>query len=86
MSNASDFVIENGVLKKYVGPGGDVLIPEGVKSLGNYVFSACKSLRSIAIPDGVTGIGKHAFSGCKSLRSIVIPDGVTDIGDYAFMD
>ena len=29
MSSASDFVIENGVLKKYVGPGGDVVIPEG---------------------------------------------------------
>jgi hypothetical protein len=29
MSNASDFVIENGVLKNYVGPGGDVVIPEG---------------------------------------------------------
>ena len=29
MSNASDFIIENGVLKKYVGPGGDVVIPEG---------------------------------------------------------
>lgn len=30
MSNASDFIIENGVLIKYVGPGGDVVIPEGV--------------------------------------------------------
>ena len=24
MSNASDFIIENGVLKKYVGPGGEL--------------------------------------------------------------
>ena len=30
MSNASDFVIENGVLKRYVGRGGDVVIPDGV--------------------------------------------------------
>ena len=29
MSNASDFIIENGVLKKYTGVGGDVVIPEG---------------------------------------------------------
>jgi hypothetical protein len=27
MSNASDFIVENGVLTKYVGPGGDVVIP-----------------------------------------------------------
>ena len=38
MSNINDFVIENGVLKKYVGPGGDVIIPEGVTSIGNGVF------------------------------------------------
>ena len=30
MSNANDFVIEQGVLTKYIGPGGDVVIPEGV--------------------------------------------------------
>ena len=28
MSNINDFVIENGVLKKYQGQGGDVAIPE----------------------------------------------------------
>ena len=38
MSNASDFIIENGVLKKYVGPGGDVVIPEGVSSVGKKAF------------------------------------------------
>ena len=30
MENMQDFVIENGVLEKYKGPGGDVTIPEGV--------------------------------------------------------
>ena len=25
VSNAGDFIIDNGVLKKYVGPGGDVV-------------------------------------------------------------
>ena len=30
MSNASDFVIENGGLKEYRGPGGDIVIPEEV--------------------------------------------------------
>ena len=27
MSNPSDFVIKNGVLEEYKGPGGDVVIP-----------------------------------------------------------
>lgn len=30
----SDFQIENGVLVKYTGNGGDVVIPEGVTSIG----------------------------------------------------
>ena len=39
MSNANDFVIENGVLKKYVGPGGDVVVPKGVTVIGEEAFS-----------------------------------------------
>ena len=41
MSNASDFVIENGVLKKYQGPEGDVIIPDGVTSIGKNAFAIC---------------------------------------------
>ena len=38
MSNPSDFLIENGVLKQYKGPGGDVVIPEGVTSIGVFLI------------------------------------------------
>ena len=37
----------------------DVVVPEGVVRLGDYVFARCTSLRSIAIPDSVTDIGKE---------------------------
>ena len=84
MSNPSDFVIENGVLKKYVGPGGDVVIPDGVTSIGDWAFDDCKSLASVTIPDSVTSIGDWAFSGCSRLKSVTIPDSVTSIGDMAF--
>ena len=84
MSNASDFVIKNGVLTEYVGPGGDVTVPEGVTSIGNGVFSYCSSLTGITIPDGVTSIGYGAFEWCHSLTSIVIPDSVTSISGSTF--
>ncbi len=86
MSNLSDFVIENGVLKKYVGPGGDVVIPEGVTSIGDRAFYWCSGLTSVTIPDSVTSIGDSAFSGCRSMRSVTLPDSVTSIGDSAFYD
>ena len=84
MSNPGDFVIENGVLKKYVGPGGDVVVPEGVTSIGNSAFQWCSSLVSIALPEGVTSIGEEAFRGCKGLADhsgFVIAKGI--LFDYA---
>ena len=84
MSNINDFVIENGVLKKYQGQGGDVVIPEGVTSIGDSAFAGCSSLTSIVIPEGVTYIGREAFRYCSSLTSVVIQEGVTSIGDSTF--
>ncbi len=43
MSNPGDFIIENGVLKKYTGPDGDVVIPEGVVEIGKDAFREGKT-------------------------------------------
>ncbi len=79
-----EWKIENGVLMRYRGNGGDVVIPKGVTSIGDYAFLGCKKLTSIYIPEGVTSIGDSAFRGCEKLTSVNIPEGVTSIGDYAF--
>lgn len=81
----SDFQIdENGVLTKYLGSGGDVVIPDGVSAIGVSAFRGCSSLESVTIPDSVKDIGDFAFKGCSSLGSVTIPDSVTAIGDQAF--
>ncbi len=84
VSEDSDFEIENGVLKKYNGSGGDVVIPAGVTVIGDEAFKDCRSLISVTLPDSVTKIGCEAFQGCQSLISVTVPDSVTEIGVTAF--
>lgn len=67
MSDSKDFVIEKGILKKYVGSGGDVVIPDGVKTVGDGAFFFCSNLTHVTIPDKVMSIGQMAFSGCQKL-------------------
>lgn len=43
MSKPEDFVIEIGVLKKYVGTDTEVVIPDGVTSIGDDAFNYCKN-------------------------------------------
>lgn len=91
----SDFVIQNGVLIKYIGPGsqhneentmdhpgGDIIIPDGVTEIGERAFFACTA-SSITIPDGVTVIGDSAFV-YSNVPVINIPNSVTSIGEAAF--
>ena len=62
----------------------DLVIPEGVTSIGNYAFSDYDGLVSVSIPDSVTTIGEQAFYNCRNLAAMIIGDGVTSIGYRAF--
>ena len=61
-----------------------LVIPDGVRRIGERAFFKCSSLMSISIPNSVTSIGNGAFWGCDSLTSVIIPDSVTSIGNFAF--
>ena len=62
----------------------ELIIPDGVTSIGNNAFWRFTSLTSVTIPDGVTSIGQWAFYNCTGLTSVTIGNGVTSIGDWAF--
>ncbi|WP_206173260.1 leucine-rich repeat protein [Treponema ruminis] len=62
-----------------------LVVPDSVKSIGEYAFSGCSGLTSVEIPDSVKSIGEYAFSGCSGLTSVEIPGSVTSIGGRAFL-
>ena len=63
----------------------NLVIPEGVTSIGDYAFDYCTTLNSVTIPEGVTSIGSSAFRGCESLKNVTIPSSITTIGENAFI-
>ena len=55
-----------------------------LKTIGNYAFDYCESLKKIELPDTVTYIGSRAFYYCKSLEEINLPKSLERTGEYAF--
>ena len=62
----------------------EVIIPEGVETIGDFAFEWCVALEEIALPSTLKNIGIFAFSGCTALENIVIPNSVESIGGGAF--
>lgn len=62
----------------------EFVFPENVKSISDYFFYGCISLKEIVIPDTVTTIDFRAFWDCTSLTRITIPASVTKIDSTAF--
>ena len=79
----NDFVIVNGILVEYDGEGGNVIIPDGVTTIGEEAFYECSNLTSISIPKSVKSIEIRAFWEC-GLTSVTLLNSVTSIEDYAF--
>ncbi|MBR6032138.1 MAG: leucine-rich repeat domain-containing protein, partial [Bacteroidaceae bacterium] len=63
----------------------DLVIPDGVTSIGRYAFDNCTGLTSVTIPDGVTRIRPEAFRNCSNLTSITIPPSMKTIDSSPFV-
>ncbi len=63
-----------------------VVISEGITTLGNNSFNQCSSLPSVTLPSTLTSIGNSVFRKCSLLSSISIPNSVTSIGYGVFYE
>ena len=81
-----DFVIKDGVLKKYNGYDDVVIIPDGVTKIADKAFANIKVNYAITIiiPEGVVEIGDSAFEDCYFTEKIILPKSVRSIGKNAF--
>ncbi len=78
------FIIENDILKSYVGQDVEVVIPEEATSIGYRAFHNCASIKWIKLHDNITYIGSNAFEGCSNLINVKLPDKIFSINAQTF--
>lgn len=61
----------------------EVVIEDGITSIGDHCFYESRWMSEISIPDSVVSIGDRAFYACR-VPTITLPDNLTYIGEYAF--
>lgn len=61
-----------------------VIIPDGVKRIGEHAFEFCFNLEEIKLPETLISIGFGAFDYCDKLKNIYIPKNVNYMDDGIF--
>ncbi len=68
-----EFQIEQGLLVKYRGRGGQVVIPDGVVSIRGNALSECGAITAVSFPDTLKTVGEFAFNNCETLDEVYVP-------------
>jgi len=79
-----EFEIVNGTLTGYYGAGGNVIIPDGVHTIGAQSFASNHSIISVTIPEGVAVIQLAAFQECINMSAISFPNSLEIIYEWSF--
>ena len=64
----------------------NLILRNGVASVGDHCFNYYHSLVKADIPESVKKIGNYAFSGCELLTNIEFPSELKSIGTNAFRE
>ena len=90
----------NKIVYTYTGNDATVVLPDSIRSIADYAFSA-SGVEAVILPDGLYYIGNYAFYDCKNMKYLSVPasvismgtravgytaDGVADFTVYAYTD
>ena len=62
----------------------EVIIENGITSIGAYAFAKCRNLVAVEVPSSVQKIGIYAFQDCEKLEEVMLPEGVDYKSNFAF--
>lgn len=48
----------------------DLIIPEGIESIGDNAFYECKNIETVTIPNSLTHIGDYSFYNCFKIKEV----------------
>lgn len=74
MSNIGEFVVECGVLTQYNGKSENLIIPDNVESIDDFVFLQHNEIKNVFISSSLTLIESYTFFGFDGLDSIVVDE------------
>ena len=75
--------IINNIVVSYFGQGERLVLPKGIKEIGEGAFKESR-IKYIEIQEGVVKIGKDAFRGCEQLEEVRFPNSIIEIEAEAF--
>ena len=64
----------------------ELVIEEGVTSIGAYAFNCHTELIIVSLPDTLKSIGDSAFAYCENMADVLFPKSVERIGKSVFTD
>ncbi len=63
----------------------NIVIPDGVKTIGDWALFSLRNVESVELPDSVETIKPHAFAFSYKLKSVKLSENLDSICDTAFM-
>lgn len=82
--DSKDFIIESGVVTKYLGCSNVVIIPDGAIALSPCLFWDNQKIKEVRLPNSLISISGDTFYNCSNLEKVNIPFSCKFMGNNPF--